>query len=54
VILLTVNDDAPSGRALGAAGHLVKPLIREPLLRMLAQVCPSLAEATPTPLRSQA
>jgi signal transduction histidine kinase/CheY-like chemotaxis protein len=41
VILLTVSDDVQSGRALGAAGHLVKPVNREPLLRMLAQVCPS-------------
>jgi signal transduction histidine kinase/CheY-like chemotaxis protein len=54
VILLTVSDDVPSGRALGAAGHLVKPVNREPLLRMLTQVCPRLAEAAATPLGSEA
>jgi CheY-like chemotaxis protein len=39
VILSTVSDDIQKGRELGAAGHLVKPIHREPLLRLLAQVC---------------
>jgi signal transduction histidine kinase/ActR/RegA family two-component response regulator len=40
VILLTISDDIQAGRALGASGHLVKPVDRGPLLRMLAHVCP--------------
>ena len=35
VILLTVSDDVQKGRALGAAGHLTKPINRDALLRML-------------------
>jgi signal transduction histidine kinase/CheY-like chemotaxis protein len=37
VILLTINDDMQQGRALGASAHLVKPVNREPLLRLVAQ-----------------
>jgi CheY-like chemotaxis protein len=54
VILLTVSDDVQSARASGASGHLVKPVDREPLLRMLAQVCPPLVGVTTTALRNEA
>jgi signal transduction histidine kinase/ActR/RegA family two-component response regulator len=54
VILLTVSDDVQSGRALGASGHLMKPVDREPLLRMLAQVCRSSVGVTTKPLRNEA
>ena len=54
VILLTVSDDVQSGRALGASGHLVKPVDREPLLRMLAQVCSSSVGVTTKPPRNEA
>ena len=40
VILLTVSDDFQQGRALGAAGHLVKPVDRDALIRLLARLCP--------------
>ena len=39
VILLTVSDDVQRGRSLGAAGHLMKPIDREALLRMLDKCC---------------
>jgi signal transduction histidine kinase/CheY-like chemotaxis protein len=39
VILLTVSDDVQRGRVLGAAGHLMKPIDRESLLRMLEKCC---------------
>jgi signal transduction histidine kinase/ActR/RegA family two-component response regulator len=39
VILLTVSDDVQKGRSLGAAGHLMKPINREALLRLLEQCC---------------
>src|SRR6185437_13024533 len=39
VILLTVSDDFQQGRALGCAGHLVKPVDREALMRLLARLC---------------
>ena len=39
VVLLTVSDDVQQGRALGAAGHLMKPINRDALLRMLEQCC---------------
>ena len=38
VILLTISDDVAKGRALGASGHLVKPVNRDLLLGLLAQV----------------
>jgi signal transduction histidine kinase/CheY-like chemotaxis protein len=41
VILLTVSDDTQTSRKLGAFGHLVKPVHREPLLRLLTQACQS-------------
>jgi signal transduction histidine kinase/FixJ family two-component response regulator len=40
VVLITVNDDFQKGNALGAAAHLVKPVDRESLERVLAQICP--------------
>jgi signal transduction histidine kinase/CheY-like chemotaxis protein len=40
VILLTVSDDYNQGRELGVAGHLVKPVDREALMRLLARLCP--------------
>jgi adenylate cyclase len=40
VILLTVSDDFHQGRSLGAAGHLVKPVDRDALIRLLARLCP--------------
>jgi len=39
VVLLTVSDDIQSGRALGAAGHLMKPINRDVLLRTLERCC---------------
>ncbi len=39
VVLLTVSDDVQSGRALGAAGHLMKPINRDVLLRTLERCC---------------
>ena len=39
VVLLTVSDDAQKGRALGAAGHLLKPINRDALLHTLEQCC---------------
>ena len=54
VILLTVSDDLQNGRALGASGHLVKPVDREPLLRMLAQVRRSSVGVPTTPRRNEA
>ena len=39
VVLLTVSDDVQKGRALGAAGHLMKPINRDALLRTLEQCC---------------
>ena len=39
VVLLTVNDDVQKSRALGAAGHLMKPINRDALLRMLERCC---------------
>ena len=35
VVLLTVSDDIQKGRELGAAGHLMKPINRDVLLRTL-------------------
>jgi signal transduction histidine kinase/CheY-like chemotaxis protein len=40
VVLITVNDDFQKGNALGAAAHLVKPVDRDALERVLAQHCP--------------
>jgi signal transduction histidine kinase/CheY-like chemotaxis protein len=40
VILLTVSDDFQQGRALGCAGHLVKPVDRDALMRLLGRLCP--------------
>jgi signal transduction histidine kinase/CheY-like chemotaxis protein len=37
VILVSVSDDFAKGRALGASAHLIKPIRREPLLRVVAQ-----------------
>jgi CheY-like chemotaxis protein len=39
VVLLTVNDDVQKGRALGAVGHLMKPIDRDALLRTLERCC---------------
>jgi CheY-like chemotaxis protein len=39
VVLLTMSDDVQKGRALGAAGHLTKPINRDALLRMLERCC---------------
>jgi CheY-like chemotaxis protein len=39
VVLLTVSDDVQKGRALGAVGHLTKPIDREALLRILERCC---------------
>jgi CheY-like chemotaxis protein len=39
VVLLTVSDEVQKGRALGAAGHLTKPINRDALLRMLERCC---------------
>ena len=40
VVLLTVSDDLQKSRALGAAAHLVKPVDRDVLLRLLERLCP--------------
>jgi CheY-like chemotaxis protein len=39
VLLLTVSDEVQKGRALGAAGHLMKPINRDVLLRALERCC---------------
>jgi len=39
VLLLTVSDEVQKGRALGAAGHLTKPINRDVLLRTLERCC---------------
>jgi len=39
VLLLTVSDEVQKGRALGAAGHLMKPINRDGLLRALERCC---------------
>lgn len=39
VVVLTINDDLQRGRKLGASAHLLKPIDREPLLRVIAQLC---------------
>jgi FixJ family two-component response regulator len=39
VVLLTVDDDVQKGRAMGAAGHLMKPINRDVLLRTLERCC---------------
>jgi signal transduction histidine kinase/CheY-like chemotaxis protein len=40
VIMLTIVDDRRTGLALGAAEHLVKPIDRDVLMRVLDRVCP--------------
>ena len=40
VIMLTIVDDRRTGLALGAAEHLVKPIDRDVLVRVLERVCP--------------
>jgi signal transduction histidine kinase/ActR/RegA family two-component response regulator len=45
VVLMTAADDARKGRSLGADAHLPKPIDREALLRLVAQVRPDAASA---------
>jgi signal transduction histidine kinase len=45
VILLSISDNVEKGRSLGASGHLIKPVDRRALLRLLAEVCPASADA---------
>ena len=40
VIMLTIVDDRRTGLALGAVEHLVKPIDRDVLIRVLDRVCP--------------
>ena len=40
VIMLTIVDDRRTGLALGAVEHLVKPIDRDVLVRVLDRVCP--------------
>jgi DNA-binding response OmpR family regulator len=40
VVMLTIVDDRRTGLALGAAEHLVKPIDRDVLVRVLDRVCP--------------
>ncbi len=40
VVMLTIVDDTHTGLALGAAAHLVKPVDRDVLVRVLDRVCP--------------
>jgi signal transduction histidine kinase/CheY-like chemotaxis protein len=40
VVMLTIVDDRRTGLALGAAEHLVKPVDRDVLMRVLDRVCP--------------
>jgi signal transduction histidine kinase/ActR/RegA family two-component response regulator len=40
VLMLTIVDDRRTGLALGAAEHLVKPIDRDVLIRVLDRLCP--------------
>jgi CheY-like chemotaxis protein len=40
VVMLTIVDDRRTGLALGAVEHLVKPVDRDVLMRVLDRVCP--------------
>jgi len=40
VVMLTIVDDRRTGLALGAVEHLVKPIDRDVLMRVLDRVCP--------------
>jgi len=40
VVMLTIVDDRRAGLALGAAEHLVKPVDRDVLMRVLDRICP--------------
>ena len=40
VVILTIVDDRQKGLALGAVEHLVKPVDRDVLVRLLARLCP--------------
>jgi CheY-like chemotaxis protein len=40
VVMLTIVDDRRTALALGAAEHLVKPVDRDVLMRVLDRLCP--------------
>jgi DNA-binding response OmpR family regulator len=40
VVMLTIVDDRRTGLALGAVEHLVKPIDRDLLIRVLDRFCP--------------
>ncbi len=46
VVMLTIVDDRRTGLALGAAEHLVKPIDRDVLVRVLDRVCPRVRAAS--------
>ena len=50
VVMLTIVDDRRTGLALGAVEHLVKPVDRDVLMRVLDRVCPcSVVDQLPDP-----
>jgi signal transduction histidine kinase/CheY-like chemotaxis protein len=49
VVMLTIVDDRRTGLALGAVEHLVKPVDRDVLMRVLDRVCPRGSGALPGP-----
>jgi signal transduction histidine kinase/CheY-like chemotaxis protein len=49
VVMLTIVDDRRTGLALGAVEHLVKPVDRDVLMRVLDRVCPRSPDQLPHP-----
>ncbi len=52
VVMLTIVDDRRTGLALGAVEHLVKPVDRDVLMRVLDRVCPRGKTAPPADPRT--
>jgi DNA-binding response OmpR family regulator len=50
--MLTIVDDRRTGLALGAVEHLVKPVDRDVLMRVLDRVCPRGKAAQPADPRT--
>jgi signal transduction histidine kinase/ActR/RegA family two-component response regulator len=53
VVMLTIVDDRRTGLALGAAEHLVKPIDRDVLMRVLDRVCPRGKTELPSPANAK-
>jgi signal transduction histidine kinase/CheY-like chemotaxis protein len=53
VLMLTIVDDRRTGLALGAAEHLVKPIDRDVLMRVLDRVCPRSKTELPSPANAK-